>query len=131
MAEAVAEALNQRHHLLVEAGTGTGKTLSYLVPAIATGRRVIISTGTKNLQEQLFYKDIPFLQSILPRKFKATYLKGRSNYVSLRRLSGAVSIPVSIRLSCTLSILSVMTPRSSSAGRDGGRRRRPLLQPRA
>jgi ATP-dependent DNA helicase DinG len=94
MAEAVAEALNQRHHLLVEAGTGTGKTLAYLVPAIATGRRVIISTGTKNLQEQLFYKDIPFLQSILPRKFKATYLKGRSNYVCLNRLKRAESSPV-------------------------------------
>jgi ATP-dependent DNA helicase DinG len=94
MAEAVAEALNQRHHLLVEAGTGTGKTLAYLVPAIASGRRVIISTGTKNLQEQLFYKDIPFLQSVLPRKFKATYLKGRSNYVCLSRLKRAESSPV-------------------------------------
>jgi len=94
MAEAVAEALDQRHHLLVEAGTGIGKTLAYLVPAIATGRRVIVSTGTKNLQEQLFYKDIPFLQSILPRKFKATYLKGRSNYVCLNRLKRAETSPV-------------------------------------
>lgn len=94
MAEAVAEALDKRHHLLVEAGTGTGKTLAYLVPAIATGRRVIVSTGAKNLQEQLFYKDIPFLQGILPRKFKATYLKGRSNYVCLHRLKRAESSPV-------------------------------------
>jgi ATP-dependent DNA helicase DinG len=94
MAQAVAEALDQRHHLLVEAGTGIGKTLAYLVPAIATGRRVIVSTGTKNLQEQIFYKDIPFLQSILPRKFKATYLKGRSNYVCLNRLKRAESSPV-------------------------------------
>jgi ATP-dependent DNA helicase DinG len=94
MAQAVAEALDQRRHLLVEAGTGIGKTLAYLVPAIATGRRVIISTGTKNLQEQIFYKDIPFLQSILPRKFKATYLKGRSNYVCLNRLKRAESSPV-------------------------------------
>ncbi len=94
MAEAVAEALSQRHHLLVEAGTGTGKTLAYLVPAIGTGRRVIISTGTKNLQEQLFNKDIPFLQGILPRKFKACYLKGRSNYVCLNRLKRAESMPV-------------------------------------
>ncbi len=94
MAEAVGEALDNRHHLLVEAGTGTGKTLAYLVPAIATGRRVIISTGTKNLQEQLFYKDIPFLQKILPRKFKATILKGRSNYVCLNRLKQAESTPV-------------------------------------
>jgi ATP-dependent DNA helicase DinG len=94
MARAVAEALDQRRHLLVEAGTGIGKTLAYLVPAIATGRRVIVSTGTKNLQEQIFYKDIPFLQSILPRKFKATYLKGRSNYVCLNRLKRAEASPV-------------------------------------
>jgi ATP-dependent DNA helicase DinG len=94
MAQAVAEALDQRRHLLVEAGTGIGKTLAYLVPAIATGRRVIVSTGTKNLQEQIFYKDIPFLQSILPRKFKATYLKGRSNYVCLNRLKRAEASPV-------------------------------------
>src|SRR5262245_12507051 len=59
MANAVAEALDQRRHLLVEAGTGIGKTLAYLIPAVATRRRVIISTGTKNLQEQLFNKDIP------------------------------------------------------------------------
>jgi len=94
MAKAVAGALEQRQHLLVEAGTGTGKTLAYLVPAVATGRRVIISTGTKNLQEQLFYKDVPFLQSVLPRKFRAAYLKGRSNYVCLNRLKRAENSPV-------------------------------------
>jgi ATP-dependent DNA helicase DinG len=94
MAQAVAEALEQRHHLLVEAGTGIGKTLAYLIPAIATGRRIIVSTGTKNLQEQIFYKDIPFLQKILPREFKATLLKGRSNYVCLNRLKRAESSPV-------------------------------------
>jgi ATP-dependent DNA helicase DinG len=94
MARAVAEALEARRHLLVEAGTGTGKTLAYLVPAIATGRRIIISTGTKNLQEQLFFKDIPFLQSILPGKFRATYLKGRSNYLCLQRLKRAETSPV-------------------------------------
>ncbi len=94
MAEAVAEALAGRHHLLVEAGTGIGKTLAYLVPAIATGQRVIVSTGTKNLQEQLFYKDIPFLQSVLPKPFTACYLKGRSNYVCLNRLKLAETSPV-------------------------------------
>ncbi len=94
MAEAVAEALDKRHHLLVEAGTGIGKTLAYLVPAVATGRRVVISTGTKNLQEQIFYKDIPFLQSVIPGKIRATYLKGRSNYVCLHRLRRAESTPV-------------------------------------
>jgi ATP-dependent DNA helicase DinG len=94
MANAVAEALEQRRHLLVEAGTGIGKTLAYLIPAVATRRRVIISTGTKNLQEQLFNKDIPFLQSILPNKFRATYLKGRNNYLCLNRLKRAETMPV-------------------------------------
>jgi superfamily II DNA or RNA helicase len=60
MAQAVEQALEEKRHLIVEAGTGTGKTLAYLMPVIRSGKRVIISTGTKNLQEQLFYKDIPF-----------------------------------------------------------------------
>jgi ATP-dependent DNA helicase DinG len=98
MAEAVMRAFEDRHHLIVEAGTGTGKTLAYLVPAVAAalgGRgRVIISTGTKNLQEQLMEKDIPFLQSVLPKKFKAAYMKGRNNYVCLQRLNRAQSAPV-------------------------------------
>src|SRR5712691_2302645 len=62
MAEAVESALSDRKHLIVEAGTGTGKTLAYLVPALLSRRRVVVSTGTKNLQEQLFFKDVPFLQ---------------------------------------------------------------------
>ena len=98
MADAVLSAFENNKHLIVEAGTGTGKTLAYLVPAIvavAGGRgRVIISTGTKNLQEQLMEKDIPFLQSILPKKFTATYMKGRNNYVCLSRLGRAESAPV-------------------------------------
>jgi ATP-dependent DNA helicase DinG len=98
MAEAVMRAFDDRSHLIVEAGTGTGKTLAYLVPAISSalqGRgRVIISTGTKNLQEQLMEKDIPFLQNILPAKFTATYMKGRSNYLCLTRLGRAESAPV-------------------------------------
>lgn len=98
MAEAVMRAFEDRHHLIVEAGTGTGKTLAYLVPAVAAalaGRgRVIVSTGTKNLQEQLMEKDIPFLQSVLPKKFKATYMKGRNNYVCLTRLGRAESAPM-------------------------------------
>ena len=59
MAEAVERALEEKRHLIVEAGTGTGKTLAYLLPVIRSGQRVIVSTGTKNLQEQLFYKDVP------------------------------------------------------------------------
>jgi ATP-dependent DNA helicase DinG len=98
MARAVLRAFEEQRHLIVEAGTGTGKTLAYLVPAVASalaGRgRVIVSTGTKNLQEQLMEKDIPFLQSILPKPFKATYMKGRSNYLCLNRLARAESSPV-------------------------------------
>src|SRR6185295_13050067 len=98
MAEAVMRAFQDRRHLIVEAGTGTGKTLAYLVPAVAAalgGRgRVIVSTGTKNLQEQLMEKDIPFLQNILPKPFKAAYMKGRSNYLCLNRLNRAEGSPV-------------------------------------
>src|SRR5215813_602393 len=65
MAQAVEHALAEKRHLVVEAGTGTGKTLAYLVPVIRSGKRVLISTGTKNLQEQLFYKDVPFLEQAL------------------------------------------------------------------
>ena len=65
MAQAVEQALEEKRHLIVEAGTGTGKTLAYLMPVIRSGKRVIISTGTKNLQEQLFYKDVPFLERAL------------------------------------------------------------------
>jgi ATP-dependent DNA helicase DinG len=98
MAEAVLRSFEEKRHLIVEAGTGTGKTLAYLVPAIAaavaTSGRVIISTGTKNLQEQLMEKDIPFLQRVLPRKFSAAYMKGRTNYACLQRIKRAENSPV-------------------------------------
>ena len=98
MAEAVANAFADKRHLIVEAGTGTGKTLAYLIPAIAaalqTKKRVIISTGTKNLQEQLMEKDIPFLQKVLPKKFTAAYMKGRSNYACLYRIQKADNQPI-------------------------------------
>ncbi len=98
MAEAVLRAFEEKKHLIVEAGTGTGKTLAYLVPAIAAAlgknKRVIISTGTKNLQEQLMEKDIPFLQKVLPKKFTAAYMKGRSNYACLYRIKKAESQPI-------------------------------------
>jgi len=98
MAEAVLRAFEEKKHLIVEAGTGTGKTLAYLVPAIAAAlgqkKRIIISTGTKNLQEQLMEKDIPFLQRIMPKKFTAAYMKGRSNYACLYRIGKAENQPI-------------------------------------
>ena len=98
MAQAVEEALAEKRHLIVEAGTGTGKTLAYLLPVIRSGKRVIISTGTKNLQEQLFYKDIPFLeQALYPNgegKLKVCYMKGRNNYLCKKKLYDLTDQPV-------------------------------------
>ena len=94
MAEQVEKALTETRHLLVEAGTGTGKTLAYLIPAIAGGKRVIISTGTKNLQEQLYYKDIPFLQNHLDQQLHVAYMKGRNNYLCRQKLYEAEKRPI-------------------------------------
>lgn len=95
MATAVARACQDRSHLIVEAGTGVGKSLAYLVPAIfhalAENRKALVSTHTINLQEQLFYKDIPLVQKLLPTEFKAVLLKGRQNYLCPRRLERAMS----------------------------------------
>jgi len=86
MAEAVARTLERGGVLLAEAGTGTGKTLAYLVPAILSGQRALISTGTKNLQEQIYFKDVPALREALGIDFTATCMKGRANYLCLHRL---------------------------------------------
>jgi ATP-dependent DNA helicase DinG len=98
MAQAVEQALEERRHLIVEAGTGTGKTLAYLMPVIRSGKRVIISTGTKNLQEQLFHKDVPFLQQALysegNRKISVCYMKGRNNYLCRKKLYDLTGQPV-------------------------------------
>ncbi len=102
MAEAIQRAIDERHHLVVEAGTGVGKSFAYLVPAIlaAAGekksddeplRRVVVSTHTISLQEQLMQKDLPLLRGALPLEFSAMLVKGRSNYVSLRRLQNAMA----------------------------------------
>jgi len=89
MAEAVESALAEKRHLIVEAGTGTGKTLAYLVPSIFSGKRVVISTGTKNLQEQLYLKDLPFLESLFDRPLAVCYMKGRANYLCRQKLYDA------------------------------------------
>jgi ATP-dependent DNA helicase DinG len=86
MAAAVARVFERGGVLLAEAGTGTGKTLAYLVPAILSRERVLVSTGTKNLQEQIFFKDIPALRDALGIPFTATYMKGRANYLCLHKL---------------------------------------------
>ena len=87
MAAAVADILEDGGILLAEAGTGTGKTLAYLVPAIVSGHRVLVSTGTKNLQDQIYYKDLPALRAALDVSFTATYMKGRANYLCLHRFA--------------------------------------------
>jgi ATP-dependent DNA helicase DinG len=89
MAEGVESALADGKHLIVEAGTGTGKTLAYLVPAILSGKRIVVSTGTKNLQEQLFFKDIPMLQKHFPRPLEVCYMKGRTNYACRQKIYDA------------------------------------------
>ena len=93
MAEAVEQALTERRHLIVEAGTGTGKTLAYLLPVIRSGKRVIISTGTKTLQEQLFFKDVPFLREHLG-ELRVCYMKGRGNYLCRKKLYDLTDQPV-------------------------------------
>src|SRR5471030_1059131 len=94
MAVAVARALQNREHLAVEAGTGVGKSLAYLVPAILFAleqkKKAVVSTHTINLQEQLLNKDLPILERILPVEFKAALMKGRQNYLCPRRLQRAM-----------------------------------------
>lgn len=94
MAELVAAAIDRERHLVVQAGTGTGKTLAYLVPAIAAGKRVVVATATKALQDQLGTKDLPFLQGSMSTDFEFAVLKGRSNYVCLQRLRELLGEPV-------------------------------------
>ena len=91
MATAIADAIDKQQHLIAEAGTGTGKTFAYLVPAILSGKKAIISTGTKNLQDQLFNKDLPIIRKALKVPFIAALLKGRSNYLCSYRLQNAVT----------------------------------------
>ena len=94
MAAAVSKVISSGGQLVVEAGTGTGKTLAYLVPSILSGEKVVISTGTRNLQEQVFFKDVPFLRETLGIDFSAVMLKGRSNYLCSLRLDRFLQTPM-------------------------------------
>ena len=94
MAVAVEKALADKRHAIIEAGTGTGKTLAYLIPAILSGKRVVISTGTKNLQEQLFFKDVPFLQEMFQGRLRICYMKGRNNYACRQKIYDAEREPI-------------------------------------
>src|SRR6201986_2254747 len=89
MAERVAAAIAARETLAVEAGTGTGKTFAYLVPALLSGARILISTGTRTLQDQLFAKDLPLVSAALGRPARVALLKGRGNYLCRYRLGRA------------------------------------------
>lgn len=93
MAKAVERALGENRHLIVEAGTGTGKTLAYLVPALRTGQRVIVSTGTKALQDQLYFRDVPFLEALLG-ELRVCYMKGRANYLCRHKLVALRNQPI-------------------------------------
>src|SRR5450755_1464284 len=93
MAKAVERAIAEHRHLIVEAGTGTGKTLAYLLPALRTGQRVIISTGTKALQDQLYFRDVPFLETLIG-DLRVCYMKGRANYLCRHKLTALRTQPI-------------------------------------
>ena len=120
MAKEIEQSFADRRHLIVEAGTGTGKTLAYLLPALRRAReqkqRIIISTGTKNLQEQLFFKDIPFLETLLG-PLKVCYMKGRANYVCKQKLYALRDSPLLSGLDEISQFHSILTwERSTETG---------------
>src|ERR1700741_732549 len=94
MAQMADDGFQKHQHVVIEAGTGTGKTLAYLIPAIRSGRRVVISTATKALQEQLFAKDVPFLQKHFAPELKVAVVKGRSNFLCLTKMHALADQPV-------------------------------------
>ncbi|MBT8440463.1 MAG: DEAD/DEAH box helicase, partial [Gammaproteobacteria bacterium] len=91
MASVVADTINSGQTLICEAGTGTGKTFAYLLPVMLSGKKAIISTGTKNLQDQLYHRDLPKVRELLSTPVKAALLKGRSNYLCLNRMDHALT----------------------------------------
>src|SRR5262250_1931265 len=94
MAKIVDDAFAKHQHVVIEAGTGTGKTLAYLIPAIRSGRRVVVSTATKSLQEQLFQKDVPFLQKNFAANLKVAVMKGRANFLCLAKMHALADQPM-------------------------------------
>jgi len=120
MANAVAHALENHTHLMVEAPTGVGKTLAYLVPALLYAvrerRRAIVSTHTKNLQEQLFRNDVPIVRSLLNIPFNAVVLKGRRNYLCTTRLRNALAAPASLFSDTTMDLLARISRWSQRTG---------------
>ena len=116
MAEAVTAALADRGQLVVEAGTGTGKTFAYLVPALLSARRIIVSTGTRTLQDQLFHRDLPLLAGVLGRGASVALLKGRSNYLCRERLQ---RLPRELDLDRDESALAAQIVEWSQRTRDG------------
>lgn len=107
MAESVAEAIDELGQLVVEAGTGTGKTFAYLLPALLSGRKTIISTGTKALQDQLFHRDLPLIGKAVGRPISVALLKGRANYLCLHRLDLAANQAGSDALQDDLNVVGV------------------------
>jgi ATP-dependent DNA helicase DinG len=115
MAGAIRDSMDAGENLVVEAGTGTGKTLAYLIPALLAGRRTIISTGTKNLQDQLFHRDLPMVSAAIGRPARTVQLKGRSNYLCIHRLRAAASDPDQSRENRRhLQVLQIWSQRTRS-----------------
>ena len=117
MSEAVARAIADERPLIVEAGTGTGKTLAYLVPALQSGKRIVVSTGTRTLQDQIARHDVPLLRSILAKPFSAVVLKGIGNYVCKRKLAEATARGVGQKLDVSLGALADWSENSETGDR--------------
>ena len=117
MAEAVAEAMDGLQHLVVEAGTGTGKTFAYLLPALMSGRKTIISTGTKALQDQLYHRDLPMIARAVGRPVTTALLKGRANYLCLQRLDTVADQSAASNYAAELRSINEWRPRTDHGDR--------------
>ncbi|MBI3605839.1 MAG: DEAD/DEAH box helicase [Nitrospirae bacterium] len=108
MAKKVMEALVKEDQVMIEAGTGTGKTFAYLVPALLSGKKVILSTGTRHLQDQIYFKDLPVLREIFSRPVSALLMKGKENYLCKYRYAGFSSSPLLYKREETLYLDQMM-----------------------